>query len=337
MPSVAMRYNKRCATVEDAAARNSLGKEGVMSTSLSASALVRERIAGGQLRFGEPKTVRALTIAPVFAHTPAGERRYRLASEAGARVRLLESGKVHRIRLENPSAHAVLLLEGDHLVGGRQNRTVNTTVMVGADAVVDVPVSCVEARRWSPSRQDFLADFLVEIPLSPELRGPKSASVTRQDHGFASDQSLVWNAVAEKLSMLGARSDTEAVRAAYQARRDDLDAYTAEFQWQDGQVGVACGIAGRVVCYDIFDHPETMRAAFPRLLRSYALDAVLRPQAAVDRSAFEERFLEAAEARMEERPGVALGTDVRIVGPSIEGFALVLEGLVIHLALFVLP
>lgn len=58
------------------------------------------------------------------------------------------SPTVRTLKLLNTSALAVLILDGEELVGGWQNRIVTTTLLVPARTTFDLPVSCVEADRW---------------------------------------------------------------------------------------------------------------------------------------------------------------------------------------------
>lgn len=53
-------------------------------------------------------------------------------------------------------AHPVLILAGDTLVGGAQNRIVNVTILLKAAAVTPIPVTCLEhgpLERWPPLRR----------------------------------------------------------------------------------------------------------------------------------------------------------------------------------------
>ena len=47
----------------------------------------------------------------------------------------------------------VLLVEGETVVGGQQDRTLNVSVLVPAGASVEIPVSCVQAGRWNGGRR----------------------------------------------------------------------------------------------------------------------------------------------------------------------------------------
>ena len=60
-----------------------------------------------------------------------------------------DGGSVPELAFENASAGKILLVDGDELVGARQNRVVNISILVGGGQRVVIPVSCVEHGRWS--------------------------------------------------------------------------------------------------------------------------------------------------------------------------------------------
>ena len=64
-------------------------------------------------------------------------------------------GQVPQLRVYNRSDQPVLILEGDMFVGGKQNRLCNSTVMVAAHSKLEIPVSCVESRRWQYQSQSL--------------------------------------------------------------------------------------------------------------------------------------------------------------------------------------
>ncbi len=53
-----------------------------------------------------------------------------------------------------------------------------------------------------------------------------------------------------------------------------LESYVETFSPIEGQVGALFAIDGRIAGLDLFDAPETFRKLFPKLLRSYGLDAL---------------------------------------------------------------
>ena len=60
----------------------------------------------------------------------------------------MKGGSVPDLLVENRGDVRVLFLEGEELIGAKQNRILNTSVLVAAHTKVKIPVSCVERGRW---------------------------------------------------------------------------------------------------------------------------------------------------------------------------------------------
>jgi hypothetical protein len=59
------------------------------------------------------------------------------------------SGSVLVLKVTNRSDLMTFLMAGEQLIGAKQNRVLNVSLMVPARHEISVPVSCVEAGRWS--------------------------------------------------------------------------------------------------------------------------------------------------------------------------------------------
>ena len=102
---------------------------------------------------GRPITRAGISFFPVYltgndvpeiATGPAAER---VIDE-------LNDASVPDLTVTNPGKTPLLLIEGEQFIGGKQNRTVNISVLVAAGATLKIPVSCLEAGRWGRQR-DF--------------------------------------------------------------------------------------------------------------------------------------------------------------------------------------
>ncbi len=95
---------------------------------------------------GEPVTHGPLAVIPLLAPN-LDDPDWLTLEEAGDHARVTEvseAGSVPFLRVANGADQPLLLLDGEELVGAKQNRILNTTVLVAAHTEVTIPVSCVE-------------------------------------------------------------------------------------------------------------------------------------------------------------------------------------------------
>jgi len=179
---------------------------------------------------------------------------------------------VPELQVTNGTGKRVLLLDGEELIGAKQNRILNTTILVEAGSEVRIPVSCVEQHRWD---RGMTAMHSGEVAY-PELRGLKAHQVYESLKATGlhkSDQFAMWTHLDEKLAYLKNRPATSRMEAMYEEDRKSLEEVTRGLPYPAGACGVAVAIDGRLVCADVFDAPSTLERLWNRLVISYALDA----------------------------------------------------------------
>jgi hypothetical protein len=83
------------------------------------------------------------------------------AIEAGTAVveEVSENGDVPHLAVTNNGPLPLLILEGEILIGAKQNRVVNVTVLVAAHSRFTLPVSCVEQGRWQYQGREFRSQY----------------------------------------------------------------------------------------------------------------------------------------------------------------------------------
>jgi hypothetical protein len=256
-----------------------------------------------------------------------------------------EGGRVPELRVVNDLDNRVLLMDGEELMGAKQNRVVNLTILVPARATVMIPVSCVEAGRWHRQSRGFAASRNAQYS---RARGHKVAQVT---HSLASvgaprsDQQWIWNDIALKSVRLSAPSETAAMSCMFERHQRSIDVHLKAFPRAIGQCGAVFLIDRVPAGLELFDSEVIFGALFPKLLRSYALDAIDTPGAGVpmevgvdDAKSVAQNFIgtvaAAAEANARPFPTVGLGQTVRISDGHLAAAALVAEERVVHLAAF---
>ncbi|MCW5801132.1 MAG: serine/threonine protein kinase, partial [Deltaproteobacteria bacterium] len=218
---------------------------------------------------------------PVYARAPLPRADYVLAATVMARGEL----EIHEASLgatvglleaRNRSAARALIVEGDHVVGARQNRMLTSSVLVGAHRTVAVPASCVEQGRWRGPTERF-AGMATMAPAN--LRRVAKVSVTHAvlgGGGREADQGWIWATIAAQQHRLGVASATQALAQTYAAREGDLAPDRDALAYPAGAIGVAIAVGDELVSVDVFDRPQTCAQLWPRLADGALLDGLGR-------------------------------------------------------------
>lgn len=294
-----------------------------------------------QIELGEPLQFGNIVTFPVptrgdhppeyLTLTEALQQRLAAITEVSA------AGQVPNVKVANQSELYLLLLEGEELLGARQNRTLNTSILLAGKSEMMVPVSCTEAGRWASKSAMFAeANFI-----SPhKLRMIKSSSVAaalKCNHGHTSDQRAVWREVAHLCASTHAKSPTSALHDAILAKAAALERCLAQLKPLADQQGLVAVVNGQVAGLDILSSRRAYAMLHPKFVRGYALEAVLEEKPASTENCRDRvlSFLESSKASSETvHKGIGCGEDHRFQGPGIAGAALVTEGNVIHLNLY---
>lgn len=205
----------------------------------------------------------------------------RTGEGAGLVVKELDREQVNTVRAANPTKTPILLVEGEHFVGGMQNRVVNGSVLLAPGAALDIPVTCLEAGRWAygrpapgrspivgmtPPRGDDPAPGVAPPESAPEeressrrlrigsakaprrLRRVVRSSVTdslREERGYASDQGAAWDEVGALMAAHGAPSASASAAEAEEVvfRRDRARGGAVGELAARGPLPGQCGVA----------------------------------------------------------------------------------------------
>jgi hypothetical protein len=283
---------------------------------------------------GEPVEHRGIVVAPLFPLRDPVASYVTLAEAIESGLEIAETGPdgtVPELTVTNPLDEAVLLYDGEELVGAKQNRILDVSVLVAAHSKLTIPVSCVEQGRWRSVSRTFSAARHVS---NTELRRAKAAALASLGPARGAAQGEVWRSVRTKLDALGVASATGATRDAFVANKRPIAALESAFAAEAGQCGAVLGI-GDELCLDVVSRPEAFAVLWPKLRAGYLLDALghldgrpTRPERMV---AFVD---EVAETAANHRPSAGLGMDLRLHGPKVLGSGLELDGELIQLSAF---
>jgi hypothetical protein len=294
-----------------------------------------------KLEFGELRIFNNMGVIPLFSPID-GTLQYLTLKEA-LEKRLLtitevsQSGSVPELKVVNKAEIPVLFLDGEELAGAKQNRVLNTTILLKENSETIIPVSCTEQGRWAYATSAFTESGHL---MSHDLRAKKAFSVhqtLKEAVSYRGNQGEVWNGIDDLSTEMKVHSRTNAMRDVYENKKEDLEGYMKAFEYTPHQKGILVMINGRVMGFDILSLEPVYEALHPKLVKSYAMDALLQQGKEVEKNRVEkaERFIgEAGECKEEKFKSIGHGWDHRFEGPTIVGSALAHKEMVIHMAFF---
>jgi hypothetical protein len=307
--------------------------------------LLKNFVSSFKLAKGESH--KAMAVFPITAPPDGGPDYLSMkeALEKGVFVvtEVSEGGSVPNLKVSNKGDLAVLLIDGEELAGAKQNRVLNTTILVAAGAELIVPVSCTEHGRWGYASREFEDAGHVMACEMRIINKSRVGTSLKERGAFSGDQSEVWNQVEKLSAEAGTSSRTGAMRDVFEEKKADLEGYLKAFSCGTDQRGLLVMIGGEVMGFDFVSREKPFAVLFPKLIKSYAMEAWLRSRRGNGRGGKDDvpdaakagAFLHAvSECAEKTYPSVGLGKDVRLEAAGLVGSALVVDGAVIHLAAF---
>jgi hypothetical protein len=184
-------------------------------------------------------------------------------------------GEVNRLAVTNNSGKILVLIAGEIVVGGKQDRIMaNDCIIPSTNKAVPIDVFCVEHGRWHPRQtgKDGSGKFVAadNVMAAPKVREKAQAR---------KDQSSVWNEVSEKVSVNSVSTSTGTLNSVFEDGnvKKRLDAYESAMKSKFSTpniVGAVVAVGGKIVTADVFANSYLFQAYWPKLLRSYSLEAI---------------------------------------------------------------
>ena len=293
------------------------------------------------MEFGKLQQFGVMGVIPVFNRNP-GNQGYLTLKEAMKQdllkiTELNDSGAVPELKVMNNAEIPVLILDGEELMGAKQNRIVNTSILLREKFETIIPVSCVEQGRWSYTSKNFQDSDRIA---SSGLRNVKSTSVKQSVESsgeYLSDQSAVWNEVHKLQDKMEVNSPTSAMGDVYDAKKIDLQEFVKAFELMEGQKGVLVFVDSEIIGLDVVSNESAYEDLHEKLIKSYALDSMV-PKNGIKSNIntdmaneFIEEILKSNESKNES---VGYGFDYRFASQLYTGSSLVYNNEVIHVSFF---
>ena len=247
-------------------------------------------------------------------------------------------GSVPELSVKNRADRPLLVVDGEELVGAKQNRVANLSMLLPARQTTIIPVSCVERGRWAYEAPNLAATNRVHFASG---RAEKLRSVLgsmRHTGTKRSDQLEIWRSIDAKARMMAAESPTGAMGAIFERHEENLDKYVQAMSPGNGQIGALFVMGSQFLGLDMFDKAATFAKFLPKLVRSYAIDVIERsadqPDAPAPGFGAIEFLDRLRNAPFDDYPSVGLGRDAGTVTDGLIAGALVVDEDALHLAAF---
>ncbi len=260
-----------------------------------------------------------------------------------------EGAQVNQLVLVNNSKRPLLLLAGEIVTGGKQDRVIGKDRIVPAESEpVDLGVFCVEPGRWVAKSANFGV-----------LGGNMAAPSVRLRAMKDKDQQQVWDSVrstqaniAKNLAGYDAAEiqSTSSYAQVMENRsvQRKLDSVAAPIERdysklirelrERNAVGVVVAVDGEIIWADIFASTQLLEKYWPKLVRSYATEALVsqvkeREVSAKSAQSFVDR-LDGNRETVEREPGLYRHTEVNGDGYKVFMLASLLPkmGFDVHIA-----
>lgn len=268
-----------------------------------------------------------------------------------------DGAEVNRLVLVNNSKRLLLLLAGEIVTGGKQDRVIGKDRIVPAESdPIDLSVFCVEPGRWVATSQSFgtsgamygtgggvgvgsgtmMAQPSVRAKAMADKDQSKVWAEVRKQQAAATETVEVTAApavVATETATLGSTTSYARVMENKEVKKQvEAIAKPIEQNYQSlirqlkdrNAVGVVVAVDGRIIWADLFASTELLEKYWPKLVRSYASEAVVTRAKGAEVSEKEaQAFLEDMEGRrenIESEPGIYRHTE--ITGDGFKAFAL---------------
>jgi len=287
------------------------------------------------LRVGVALDLGDVFVVPLFA--PSAALRVALLEEALARrearvTEVTEHGRVDTLRVDNLGEVPLLLLDGEQIVGAKQDRVFNATMLVPPRSSIAAPVSCVERGRWHADSREMTS---AEATLTPSIRASKLKSVAttlRTTQTYGGDQGRVWRDVENYAERTGTRSETMSFVQCLRARGPDVAARARALEAAPGQVGIAVVRGNVVASLDAFGSEELYARNQRKIARGVLAEIGERAQATVEPQTTVQRAIAAlAHGHMLRCAALGCGETLTVEAAQYALAAITYGGEVFHL------
>jgi len=294
-----------------------------------------------KLHQGTPKSFLNLTVIPLF-YSEKPKTKYRTLSKALKKglIEIVEKntgGSVPELRVINKGDKRVLLIDSEELAGAKQNRILNTSILLKKNSETIIPVSCTESGRWDYNSPEFTDSGNIA---AYEIRRKKSESVSNslnQTREYRSNQGEVWDEIENYMRSSKTASKTRAMKDIFDNKKKKIKDYIKSLPLEKDQNGFIILVNNKVAGLEFISSKKAFAQPYEKLLKSYDVDALIKletEEKTGNEPDTENFWKDLNDAKTDRFKSVGHGYDNRIKGKLLTGNMLTYKGEVIHLAVF---
>ncbi len=202
-------------------------------------------------------------------------------------------GTVNELTVYNKSKDTIIIISGDVITGGKQDRVIEQNYVITPNKIQNIPVYCVEQGRWEYQEEREMEEEMEVEESVPQERIKKSKNIyafngyvnvasneVRQQVKYSKSQEAVWAAVGDVTRANKAESETKTYAALEDSEEftNKRDAYIrffeGRFDYTDNVVGMIVVNGDKVLGTEIFNHPTLFKKQFSVMMHGYITDAI---------------------------------------------------------------
>ena len=248
-------------------------------------------------------------------------------------IKELENEEVNTVICKNDAVVPLILIDGDEIIGAKQNRIMNESLLIPANSQMKIPVSCTEHGRWrfkSNEREFQHSDY------SLNFESRRIKSIARNE--CRDYQSDVWSHISDLEDRHSFRSRTSSMNDNYEHSKTAQDDYINNLKIADGANGVICFINGEFKGLELFYNHSIYKEYYEKTLRSYIIEAI---SYGGNKTVGEELFRvingemnDLSSSEFIEYETVGLGKNIRFATKGGPGSGLIFEDELVHMTYF---
>lgn len=245
------------------------------------------------------------------------------------------AGEVPFLLLENTGDCPIIILDGEEVVGGKQNRIINTTLVIMAGTSVKIPVSCIQAGRWQHERADFDSAGSVFRARSRAIHKATVTYDVLESGSFQSDQGAVWDEVRASLDELGIHSETSDFQEGREKVAHRLEEFVEAIRPAENQIGSIFINAESILGLEMLGSPVLFSQVCQKVTRSFAFEVLGAPDLnGVSMEAATQWWDTVLKSRFTRHASPGAGEDIRVGTEDLIGSGLIWNDVLVHFSCF---